>query len=65
MREYAPYGWVQNNRQEQLKSAGQRQQLEDAMYKMIEDARQTLTKLVAEHETIRSKLTQRYGVPFR
>lgn len=65
MREYAPYGWVQNNKQEQQQSAAQRQQLEDAMYKMIEDARQTLTKLVADHETIRSKLTQRYGVQFR
>ena len=65
MREYAPFGWVQNNKQEQQQSAAQRQQIEDAMYKMIEDARQTLTKLVADHETIRSKLTQRYGVPFR
>jgi hypothetical protein len=65
MREYAPYGWVQNNRQEQLKSAGQRQQLEDALYKMIEDARQTLTKLVADHETMRSEMSQRYGVQFR
>ncbi|MBA3481903.1 MAG: hypothetical protein H0T51_08825, partial [Pirellulales bacterium] len=65
MREYAPYGWVQYNKQEQQQSADQRQKLEDAMYKMIEDARQTLTKLVAEHETIRSKLSQRYGVQFR
>lgn len=63
-REYAPYGWATYNKQEQEQSADKRQKLIDQIYKSVEEARQTLTQLVADQETIRSSLSQRYGVPF-
>ncbi len=63
-REYAPYSWATYNKQEQEQSAEKRQKLTDQIYQSVEEARQTLTKLVADQESTRSSLSQRYGVQF-
>jgi hypothetical protein len=61
MREYAPYGYIQGSTQASEQSE---QKTQDEIYKAVQEAQQTLSKLIADHETARSTLTQRYGVKF-
>jgi hypothetical protein len=61
MREYAPYGYIQGSMQASEQSE---QKTQDEIYKAVQQAQQTLSKLVADHETARSTLTQRYGMKF-
>jgi hypothetical protein len=63
--EYAPYYTATYNPLQQQQAAAEQKKLEDQIYAQVERARQTLTQLVADHETVRSKLSQRYGVQFR
>jgi hypothetical protein len=61
MREYVPYGYAQIN----PAAAQQRlQQTEEEAYQAIQSARDMLTKLAADHETVRKNLAQRYGLKF-
>jgi hypothetical protein len=63
--EYAPFYTATYNAQQQQQAAAEQKKLQDQIYAQVEQARQTLTQLVADHETVRSKLSQRYGVQFR
>jgi hypothetical protein len=63
--EYAPYYTATYNPQQQQQAAAEQKKLEDQIYAQVEQARKTLAQLVADHETARSKLSQRYGVQFR
>ena len=61
-RMYAPYGFAQYNPDPQ--AAEKRQKTQDEVYKSVEDARQALTKLAADQESVRQKLNERYGGGF-
>jgi hypothetical protein len=60
MREYAPYVVIEGSMESEQSVA----RTQDEIYKGIQQAQQSLSKLVADHETARSTLTQRYGVKF-
>jgi hypothetical protein len=61
MREYAPFGYADFDAQADNEA---RQRTQDEIYQSVQQAQQTLTQLVADHEQVRQKLTARYGVQF-
>jgi hypothetical protein len=64
MREYVPYGYAQIDPQAAKAAQQQRQRTEDEIYQANQQAADTLTKLAADHETVRKNLNDRYGPKF-
>ncbi len=60
-RMYAPYGFADYDVQAAQKSM---QQAADDVAAAVEQARKTLSQLVADHETVRKNLSEKYGVEF-
>ena len=61
MREYAPFGYADFDAQADNDA---RQRTQDEIYQSVQQAQQALAQLVADHEQVRQKLTERYGVQF-
>lgn len=61
-REYAPYGFAQYT--PDPNAAEKTQQAQDAAYQDSEAARQALAQLATDNETVRQKLSERYGLKF-
>jgi hypothetical protein len=61
MREYAPFGYADFDAQADNEA---RQRTQDEIYQSVQQAQQALAQLVADHEQVRQKLTERYGVQF-
>jgi hypothetical protein len=64
MREYAPYGYAQIDAEAAQAANQLRQRTEDEVYQANQQAVDTLTRLAADHETVRKNLTERYGDKF-
>jgi hypothetical protein len=64
MREYAPYGYAQIDAEAAQAANQLRQRTEDEVYQANQQAVDTLTRLAADHETVRKNLTERYGEKF-
>jgi hypothetical protein len=62
MREYAPYGFAQYT--PDPNAAEKAQKAQDQAYQDREAAKQALAQLAADNETVRQKLTERYGLKF-
>jgi hypothetical protein len=60
-RMYAPYA---NANVDVAATQKRMQQTEDDLYQAVESARQTLKQLGADHETVRKKLSEKYGLKF-
>lgn len=60
-RQYAPYGYADID-----PAAGEqkRQQTQEEVYQAVNDAKMTISQLAADQETVRAKLTERYGLKF-
>jgi len=61
MRQYAPYGYADFD-----PAAGEqkRQQTQDQIYQAVQSAKMTISQLAADQETVRKKLSERYGLNF-
>lgn len=61
MRQYAPYGYADFD-----PAAGEqkRQQTQEEVYQAVQSAKMTISQLAADQQTVRSKLTERYGLSF-
>lgn len=61
-RQYAPYGFAQYT--PDPNAAEKAQQAQDAAYQDSEAAKQSLAQLATDNETVRQKLSARYGLKF-
>jgi hypothetical protein len=60
-RQYVPYGYADVDPQATQETL---QKTQDQIYQAVQSAQQALSQLAADHETVRKKLTERYGLPF-
>lgn len=60
-RMYAPYGYADVDAQATEKNI---QKTQDQIYEAVKKAQQTLAQLVTDQQTVRKKLTEKFGIPF-
>jgi hypothetical protein len=60
-RMYAPYGYADVDVQATQKNI---QRTEDQIYEAVKKAKESLQRLVSDHQTVRSNLTMKYGIQF-